>query len=58
MIKKRLDKKGIDAAYLAYWIIGLVLLVVVVGGYIYLRKTDSGAINFIKNLFRFGRGLD
>lgn len=53
----KLNKKGIEAAYLAYWIIGLVLMVVVIAGYIYLRKTDNGAITFIKNLFRFGRGL-
>jgi uncharacterized protein YoxC len=53
----RLNKKGIEMAYLAYWIIALVLLVMVVVGYIYLRKTDSGAIAFVKNLFRFGRGM-
>jgi hypothetical protein len=56
-MKIKIGKKGMIESYLAYWIIGLVLLVVVVGGYIYLRKTDSGAIAFIKNLFRFGRGL-
>ncbi|MFA5258693.1 MAG: hypothetical protein WC979_05150 [Candidatus Pacearchaeota archaeon] len=56
-MKKRFDKKGIEMAYLAYWIIALVLLVVVGVGYLYLRKTDSGAIAFVKNLFKFGRGL-
>jgi len=56
-MKKRFNKKGMEASYVAYWIIGLVLLAVVVVGYIYLRRTDSGAVTFIKNLFRFGKGF-
>ena len=56
-MKKRFNKKGMEASYVAYWIIGLVFLAVVVVGYIYLRRTDSGAVIFIKNLFRFGKGF-
>jgi len=49
------NKKGMEASYIAYWILGLILLAVVIGGYIYLRKTDVGIVHAIKNLFSFGR---
>jgi hypothetical protein len=48
-------KKGdIEIETIAYWIIGLAILVVAVIGFIILRGKNIGALDFIKNLFRFG----
>lgn len=51
------NKKGLmPLEYVAYIIIALVFLAIMIAGYLYLKKSDTGAISFIKNLFRFGRG--
>ena len=49
------NKKGIAMSALAWWIIAVVLLLVVIAGYIILRQKNISALEFIKNLFRFGK---
>ena len=53
-MKKMKNKKGIELDMLAWWIIGLIALIVLVVVAMILAGKGSGAINFIKNLFRFG----
>lgn len=48
-------KKGaMEMEQIAYWIIGFIVLVIVVAGYMILRGKGGGALDFVKNLFRFG----
>lgn len=49
------DKKGQIWETLIPWIIGLLVLVVILGFYFVLSGKGTAAIDFVKNLFRFGR---
>jgi len=40
---------------LGWWIIGIVLLVIMLMGYFILKDRGISAIEYLKNLFRFGR---
>lgn len=53
MKKKKVGKKGIELDMLGWWIIALVVLVIVVIGIFMLKGKSSGALDFIKNLFKF-----
>jgi len=47
-------KKGIETEMLGWWIIAIVVLVIMIAGYIILKGKGIDAIEYIKNLFRFG----
>lgn len=49
------NKKGIEMEMLAWWIIALAVLVIMFLAYMILRGRGIGAIEYIQNLFRFGR---
>ena len=49
------NKKGQMFDTLLPWIIGLVVLVIILGFYFFFSKNGLSAIEYIKNLFRFGR---
>lgn len=49
------NKKGMELETLGYWIIGLTILVILIIGSIIMRGQGTDAIDFVKNLFRFGR---
>jgi len=51
----RKDKRGIELEMLGWWIIALVVLAVMVIGFLILSGKGSSAIQYIKNLFRFGQ---
>lgn len=53
-MNKRVDKKGMEIEMLGWWIIGLVVLVIMIIGYMILKGKGIDAINHLKNLFRFG----
>jgi hypothetical protein len=59
MFWKRGDnKKGaiaIDKETLAYWFIAMVVAAIVILGYVILRSKGVDAIEYVKNLLRFGR---
>lgn len=55
-MKKIFNRKAMEMQYLAYLIIALVFAAICIWGYLYLKTTDVGAVTFIKNMFRFGRG--
>ena len=52
-MKKR-EKKGMGQEVLGYWILGIVLMAILLVGYMILRGKGMGALEFIKNMFRFG----
>jgi len=52
-MKKKKNKKGIESEMLVWWLIGLVALVILVLAIMGLRGKGAGALEFIKNLFRF-----
>lgn len=54
-MRKKLGKKGIELKILAWWAIALAVLVLGLVAYFILTGKGTGAIEFIKNLFRFGR---
>ena len=53
MFKGR-GKKGIESEVMVWWIIAIVVLAVMLVGYFILKSRGIGAIEFIKNMFRFG----
>jgi hypothetical protein len=48
------SKKGMELEVLGYWIIGLTILVILIIGTIVMKGKGTEAIDFVKNLFRFG----
>ncbi|MFA5173954.1 MAG: hypothetical protein WC438_02110 [Candidatus Pacearchaeota archaeon] len=50
------SKKGMEMEVLAWWILGLIVFVVIVFGYIILSGKGGGMISYLKNLFRGGIG--
>jgi len=55
MIKRGKGKKGQIWQTLIPWIIGVAVLVSVIILYVILSGKGTGAIEYIKNLMRFGR---
>ncbi len=45
------NKRGIALETLAYWIIGVVVLVIMVVGYIILTKKGEGGLSIIDKIF-------
>ena len=51
-----MNKKGdVDIDTLVFWIIAILVLVVFIGGMFILKGKGVGALDYIKELFRFGR---
>ena len=50
-----MKKKGaFEMDQLAWWIIGIAVLVVVIIGLFILKEKGVGAMQYLKNIFRFG----
>lgn len=47
------NKKAIELEVLAWWIMGLLVLVIAVVAAVYMKSKGLSAINYIKGLFRF-----
>lgn len=45
----------IETSTIIYWMIAILVLVLVLGGYMILSGRAEGAIEMLKNIFRFGR---
>lgn len=52
-MEKKKNKKAIEMDMLAWWLIGLVALVILILAIMVLRGKGAGALDFIKDLFRF-----
>jgi hypothetical protein len=50
---RKTSKKGVEAQVLFWMIVAVIILVIVLGGYFFLRGKGLGALDFIKNAFRF-----
>jgi len=50
------SKRAMELEVLGWWILGIATLIAVVIGFIVLRGKGGGALEFIKNIFRFGAG--
>lgn len=48
-------KKAMEIEMLGWWIIALVVFVIMVVGFVILKGKGINAIDYIKNIFRFGR---
>ena len=48
-------KKGNEMEMLGWWLIALVVLAIMIVGFIILKGKGINAIEYIKNIFRFGR---
>ena len=49
-----MNKKGMELEALGWWVLAIAVLVLVLAGYFVLQNKGVGAIEFLKNLFRFG----
>ncbi|MDD5193577.1 MAG: hypothetical protein PHF67_03235 [Candidatus Nanoarchaeia archaeon] len=56
ILKLKGCKRGIELDMLAWWIIGIIVLVIGVLAYLIFTGKLTGGVDFIKNLFRFGAG--
>jgi len=54
-VKKLSIKKGMEMEMLGWWIIALVVLAIMLVGIVILKGKGIDAIEYIKNIFRFGR---
>jgi cytoskeletal protein RodZ len=54
-LRKLKSKRAIELEMLGWWIIAIVILVILVIAYVVLRAKGSSALDFIQNLFRFGK---
>ena len=48
-------KRGMEVEVLAWFIIAAFVLIVLLVSYFILKDKGIGAIDFVKNMFRFGR---
>ncbi len=55
VLKKKMNKKGIELEMLAWWIIGIVVLIIAIFVIIILKGKGSAALGYIKDLLRFKR---
>ncbi|MEK6906193.1 MAG: hypothetical protein AABW81_01075 [Nanoarchaeota archaeon] len=56
MLNKRgSGKKAMETEMIGWWVIALAVLVIMLIGFMILKGKGIGAIDYIKNLFRFGR---
>jgi len=49
------NKKGMEIEELGKWLIGIAILIILIGGSIYLKSKGINTLDYIKDLFRFGR---
>ena len=52
MFKNR-DKKAMELEVLGWWILGIFILVVVIFAIVILAGKGTGALDYIKDMFRF-----
>ena len=52
---KKQNKKAIELDMLGWFILGVVVLVIVIAALILFKDKAIAAIDYIKNIFRFGR---
>jgi L-cystine uptake protein TcyP (sodium:dicarboxylate symporter family) len=49
------NKKAMEIEMLGWWIIALVVFVIMIVGFVILKGKGINAIDYIKNIFRFGK---
>jgi len=49
------NKKGMEMEMLGWWILAIAVLVITLLGYFILSGKGIDAIDYLKNLFKFGR---
>ena len=52
-MKKR--KKAMETEMLGWWILAIAVLAIMLGAYFIFKETGFDAIEYIKNMLRFGR---
>ena len=50
-----MKKKAMEIELIGWWVIALAVLVIMLLGYMILKGKGVGAIEFLKNMIRFGR---
>lgn len=48
------NKFGMELEMLGWWLLAIAVLVIVVAGIVILKGKGTGALDFIRRLFRFG----
>jgi UPF0716 family protein affecting phage T7 exclusion len=49
-----MKRKGMEIEMLGWWLIALIVLVLMLAGYMVLKSKGIDALEYVKNLFRFG----
>ena len=50
-----MKKRGMEMEMLGWWILAIAVLVIMITGYIILKGKGIDAIEYLKNILRFGR---
>ena len=50
-----MGKRGMEMEFLSWWVIGIVVLIIMVVAILILKDKGINAIEYLKNLLRFGR---
>jgi len=53
MIKKALNKRGMETEFMGWLLLALLFLLIGLGAAIILQGKGLGAVDFIKNIFKF-----
>ncbi len=53
--KNKNSKARIELDVMGWWILGVLVLVIVLAAIFILAKKGQGGLDFLKNIFRFGR---
>ncbi|MFA4953190.1 MAG: hypothetical protein WC584_03135 [Candidatus Pacearchaeota archaeon] len=49
------NKRGMEMEFLSWWIIGIAILIIMVIAIFILKDKGISAIDYLKNLLRFGK---
>ncbi len=50
-----MKKRGMEMEMLGWWILAITVLVIMLGGYLIVSGKLTNALEYIKNILRFGR---
>ncbi len=49
------DKRGIEIKEIVGWAVSIIILVIVLVLFVDVKDASAGAVEYVKNIFRFGR---
>lgn len=53
--EKRNKGEAMEISFLSWWVIGIAILIIMLVAIWIMKDSGEGAINFLKNMLRFGK---